>query len=102
VLTVRLAHLFGQAVGLDPDAEMLAEGGRAARDNQVRNIRWVQALAEDLPAAAPGPYRLVTFGSTPGGHSDSGQQSRGRWWGHTAPHQYSRTPRPPRDPKALV
>jgi hypothetical protein len=26
------------------------------------NIRWVQGLAEDLPAVAPGPYRLVTFG----------------------------------------
>jgi SAM-dependent methyltransferase len=64
VLTVRLAHLFGQAVGLDPDAEMLAEGGRAARENRVMNIRWVQALAEDLPAAAPGPYRLVTFGQS--------------------------------------
>src|SRR5215470_6558939 len=30
VLTVRLAHLFAQAVGLDPDAGMLAEGCRAA------------------------------------------------------------------------
>ena len=28
------------------------------------NIRWVQGLAEDLPAAAPGPYRLVTFGQS--------------------------------------
>ena len=30
VLTIRLAHLFEQAVGLDPDAGMLAEGCRAA------------------------------------------------------------------------
>ncbi|HKA96053.1 MAG TPA: methyltransferase domain-containing protein, partial [Streptosporangiaceae bacterium] len=30
VLTVRLAPLFAQAVGLDPDADMLAEGCRAA------------------------------------------------------------------------
>ena len=29
VLTIRLAHLFEQAVGLDPDAGMLAEGCRA-------------------------------------------------------------------------
>ena len=64
VLTVRLAHLFAQAVGLDPDADMLAEGRRAADENRVRNIRWVQGLAEDLPAAAPGPYRLVTFGQS--------------------------------------
>ena len=31
VLTIRLAHLFAQAVGLDPDAGMLAEG----RDTEV-------------------------------------------------------------------
>ena len=64
VLAVRLAHLFKQAVGLDPDADMLAEGYRAARDKTVMNIRWVQGLAEDLPAVAPGPYRLVTFGQS--------------------------------------
>ena len=64
VLTVRLADLFGQAVGLDPDAGMLAEARRAAAEKTVRNIRWVQGLAEDLPAVAPGPYRLVTFGQS--------------------------------------
>jgi len=64
VLTVRLAHLFAQAVGLDPDADMLAEGCRAAGEKGVMNIRWVQGLAEDLPAVAPGPYRLVTFGQS--------------------------------------
>ena len=64
VLTVRMAHLFGQAVGLNPDAGMLAEGRRAAAEKTVRNIRWVQGLAEDLPAAAPGPYKLVTFGQS--------------------------------------
>jgi SAM-dependent methyltransferase len=62
VLTVRLAHMFAQAVGLDPDADMLAEGSRAAEQNAVMNIQWIQGLAEDLPAVAPGPYRLVTFG----------------------------------------
>ena len=64
VLTVRLAHLFEQAVGLDPDAAMLAEGRRAAAERKAMNIRWVQGLAEDLPAVAPGPYRLVTFGQS--------------------------------------
>ena len=34
VLTVRLAHLFAHAVGLDPDADMLAEGSRAAREEE--------------------------------------------------------------------
>jgi SAM-dependent methyltransferase len=64
ILTVRLAHLFQEAVGLDPDPAMLAEGRRAALDRGIVNIRWVQAQAEELPGAAPGPYRLVTFGQS--------------------------------------
>jgi SAM-dependent methyltransferase len=64
VLTVRLAHLFEQAVGLDPDADMLAEGRRAPEGKTAGSIRWVQGLAEELPAVAPGPYRLVTFGQS--------------------------------------
>src|SRR5262249_33148087 len=60
----RLAHLFEEAVGLDPDPAMLAEGRRAADEEGIRNIRWVQALAEELPEAAPGSYRLVTFGQS--------------------------------------
>jgi SAM-dependent methyltransferase len=64
ILTVRLAHLFEEAIGLDPDAAMLEEGRRAAEERGIANIRWVQALAEELPAAAPGPYRLVTFGQS--------------------------------------
>jgi len=64
ILTVRLAYLFEHAVGLDPDAAMLAEGRRVADERGITNISWVQALAEDLPAAAPGPYRLATFGSS--------------------------------------
>ncbi|WP_327001492.1 class I SAM-dependent methyltransferase [Dactylosporangium sp. NBC_01737] len=64
VLTVRLAHLFQQAVGLDPDAGMLAEGRRAAEEQNITNVRWVQGLAEDLPSIAAGPYRLVTFGQS--------------------------------------
>jgi SAM-dependent methyltransferase len=64
ILTVRLAHLFEGAVGLDPDPAMIAEGRRAARERDIANITWVQARAEDLPAVAPGPYRLVTFGQS--------------------------------------
>jgi len=64
ILTVRLARLFEQAVGLDPDPEMIAEGRRAAEERGIANITWVQARAEDLPGAAPGPYRVVAFGSS--------------------------------------
>ncbi len=63
-LTVRLAHLFEGAVGLDPDPAMIAEGRRAARERDIADITWIQARAEDLPAVAPGPYRLVTFGQS--------------------------------------
>jgi SAM-dependent methyltransferase len=63
-LTVRLARLFEEAIGLDPDAAMLAEGRRVADERGIENIRWVQAVAEDLPEAAPGPYRLITFGQS--------------------------------------
>jgi len=44
VLTVRLAHLFGPVVGLDPDAGMLAAGARAADERGIKNIRWVRGL----------------------------------------------------------
>jgi SAM-dependent methyltransferase len=64
ILTVRLAHLFEEVVGLDPDAAMLAEGRRTAAERGISNIRWVRSVAEALPDAAPGPYRLVTFGQS--------------------------------------
>jgi SAM-dependent methyltransferase len=64
VLAVRFAGLFEETVGLDPDAAMLAEGRAFAMERGLTNIRWVHARAEDLPAAAPGPYRLITFGQS--------------------------------------
>jgi SAM-dependent methyltransferase len=64
VLTLRLAPLFAEVVGVDPDAEMLAEANRRVIATGVGNCSWVQGLAEDLPAVAPGPYRLITFGQS--------------------------------------
>ncbi len=64
ILTTRLAGLFEEIVGLDPDPDMLAQGRIAAADAGLTNIAWVQATAEDLPAAAPGPFRAVTFGQS--------------------------------------
>jgi SAM-dependent methyltransferase len=64
ILTVRLAPLVAEAVGLDPDPEMIAEGRRAAEERSVANVAWVEAAAEDLPGAAPGTYRAVTFGQS--------------------------------------
>lgn len=64
ILTVELAPSFEEAVGLDPDAEMLAEGARRAGEAGVENIRWVEAVAEAIPTLALGPCKLVTFGSS--------------------------------------
>lgn len=64
ILTLRLAPLFAESVGLDPDADMLAEAKRDADELGLTDVRWIQARAEDLPDAAPGPYRLVTFGQS--------------------------------------
>jgi SAM-dependent methyltransferase len=64
ILAVRLAHLFEAAVGLDPDPAMIAEGRRAAQERGIANITWIQARAEELPAVAPGPYRVVSFGQS--------------------------------------
>ncbi|MCR6483636.1 class I SAM-dependent methyltransferase [Amycolatopsis sp. OK19-0408] len=57
-LTLLLAGSFEEAVGLDADADMLAEASRLA--SGVRNCRWVQRRAEELPAGL-GRFRLVTF-----------------------------------------
>jgi SAM-dependent methyltransferase len=62
ILTVELAPLFEEAIGLDPDLEMRAEGERRARERGLANIRWVQGLAEEIGTAVTGRFRLVTFG----------------------------------------
>jgi SAM-dependent methyltransferase len=64
ILTIELAGTFVEAVGLDPDADMLGEGARRAAEAGVENVRWVQALAEEIPELDLGTFRLVTFGQS--------------------------------------
>jgi SAM-dependent methyltransferase len=64
ILTTRLAPYFEAAVGLDPDADMLAEGQKAAFAAGLTNITWVRATAEELPGVATGQFRLITFGQS--------------------------------------
>jgi SAM-dependent methyltransferase len=64
ILTVELAPCFDEAIGLDPDADMLAEGARRAREAGLDNIRWVEAVAERIPALELGRFTLVTFGQS--------------------------------------
>jgi len=63
IITLTLAPLFSVAIGVDPDAGMVAEGARRAAAEGIANITWIQALAEDLPAHlsdAP-PFQVATF-----------------------------------------
>jgi SAM-dependent methyltransferase len=64
MLTIELADRFSHVVGLDPDAEMLAEGARRAAAAKIENIQWVHALAEDIPTLGLDTFRLVTFGQS--------------------------------------
>lgn len=63
VLTLTLAHLFAEVVGVDPDAGMLAEGERRASAAGIGNVRWVQARAEELSGEI-GPVRVASFGQS--------------------------------------
>jgi SAM-dependent methyltransferase len=64
VLAVELAPLVDEAVGLDPDDAMLAQAARHAEEASVANVRWVKALAEQIPERDLGPCRVVTFGQS--------------------------------------
>lgn len=56
-LTLLLAPLFEEAVGVDADGGMLEV---AASRSELTNVRWRQLRAEELPADL-GTFRLVTF-----------------------------------------
>ena len=64
VLALRLAHLFHEVVGVDPDLAMRAEAERRVAATSGGDFNWIQGLAEELPDLAPGPYRVVTFGQS--------------------------------------
>jgi SAM-dependent methyltransferase len=64
ILTIELADRFDEAIGLDPDADMLAESAQRAAEAGVENARWVRGLAEDIPRLELGTLRLVTFGQS--------------------------------------
>jgi SAM-dependent methyltransferase len=60
ILTLLLAHLFDEVVGVDPDPAMLAEAAHRAATAGIGNVRWVRARGEDLPAGL-GTFRVATF-----------------------------------------
>lgn len=59
-LTLLLAPLVGQAVGVDADADMLHEAREAADRGGISNISWRHLRAEELSAEL-GTFRLATF-----------------------------------------
>lgn len=59
-LTLLLAPLFDEAVGVDADAAMLAEARARAARHGVENAEWAQLRAEDLPAGL-GTFQVTTF-----------------------------------------
>lgn len=60
-LTIALAGRVREAVGVDPEPDMLAEATQQASLAGIRNIRWVEARAENLPPDL-GRFQLVTMG----------------------------------------
>ncbi len=63
-LAIKLADRFGEVIGLDPDAGMLAEARLRAATRGIKNIRWMQSQAEDIGMLGIGPCRLITFGQS--------------------------------------
>src|SRR5438552_5503766 len=63
IIALRIAHLFEEVVGVDPDRGMLAEAERLSLEQAVTNVRWVLARAEELPAGL-GTFRVATFGAS--------------------------------------
>jgi SAM-dependent methyltransferase len=54
------APLFEQVVGIDADADMIAEAQRQAAVHGVENAMWIVLRAEELPAGL-GSFRVATF-----------------------------------------
>ncbi|MFG2359259.1 class I SAM-dependent methyltransferase [Streptomyces sp. NPDC048521] len=60
-ITVPLAHLFHEVVGVDPDPGMIAEAERRATAAGVADkTHWVRIRAEDLPAGL-GTFTVAAF-----------------------------------------
>jgi SAM-dependent methyltransferase len=62
-VTLALAGLFQEVVGVDADAGMIQEARRLASERGVMNARWVQRRAEELPADL-GTFNVVTFAAS--------------------------------------
>jgi SAM-dependent methyltransferase len=60
-LTLPLAEHVAEAIGMDPEPEMLAEAARQAQATNITNVTWAQGSSTDFPGDL-GRFRLVTMG----------------------------------------
>jgi SAM-dependent methyltransferase len=60
IVALELASMFEEIVGIDADADMVAEAEAEARRRGVLNARWEQLRAEELPARL-GRFRVATL-----------------------------------------
>ncbi|MFI6173883.1 methyltransferase domain-containing protein [Nocardia sp. NPDC051052] len=60
-LTLPLAEHVVEAVGMDPEPEMVVEAARQAQAAQITNATWVHGNSAGLPGEL-GRFRLVTMG----------------------------------------
>lgn len=59
-LTLLLAPLVAEAVGIDADADMIAQAKLAGEAAGIRNVTWRTLRAEKLPAGL-GQFSIITF-----------------------------------------
>jgi 2-polyprenyl-3-methyl-5-hydroxy-6-metoxy-1,4-benzoquinol methylase len=60
-LTIPIAGHVAEAIGMDPEPDMLTEAAEHAAANKVGNVTWVRGGSADLPGRL-GRFRLVTMG----------------------------------------
>lgn len=61
-LAIPLSTHVDEVIAVDPDADMLDQGQRIARENGVENIRWILASSYDLSGLAIGEVNAATIG----------------------------------------
>src|SRR4030042_2082525 len=62
-ITIPLAKYFGEAIGLDPEKEMLDEAQKETERARATNIKWVLKKAEEISEEL-GYFRLTTMGAS--------------------------------------
>jgi SAM-dependent methyltransferase len=64
-LLLQLAPFFEQAVGIDPEPDMLREAKRIAGERGVVNVEWIRGGSGELQGLQPvlGEFDLVTIGT---------------------------------------